>query len=400
MRTNHQNAKPIVKLHAIFTMLVSVVVLLIPTVSTAQSYTFETLYTFVGGADGGPATAGLIQDASGNLYGVAHGDGINNNHGVIFKISPTGEYSVLHTFSGSPDGTDPGARLVMDTTGNLYGTAGGGANGFGTVFKLTPSGQENVLYSFLGGADGVGPQGDLIMDTAGNFYGTTVEGGGTACSSFGCGTVFKLSPDGSETVLHSFTDTPDGANPQSGLVMDANGNLYGTTFFGGTYNAGTVYKVSPTGAEVVLYSFKGKDGDGKYPLAKLYIDKAGNLFGTTLEGGRTAQCTGCGTIFELFANGKEVILHAFNNQTDGAQPSGELVRDKVGNFYGTTVAGVHAGVVYELSPNGTLTVLQTFPNGSARDPYDGLLLDASGNLYGTLVAGGAHKLGVVFELKH
>ena len=255
------------------------------------------LYSFTG-SDGSEPFAGLIADSSGNLYGTTQSGGASGGHGVVFKLSPSGTETVLHTFTGGSDGGIPRAGLIADTGGNLYGTtAGGGASNAGTVFKLSPSGTETVLYSFTG-SDGSGPFAGLIADSSGNLYGTTQSGG----ASGGHGVVFKLSPGGTETVLYSFTGGSDGGTPRAGLIADSSGNLYGTTQFGGPgcggVGCGVVFKLSPSGTETVLYSFTGSDGSGPFP--GLIADSSGNLYGTTLSGGASG---GHGVVFKLTGAG-------------------------------------------------------------------------------------------------
>jgi uncharacterized repeat protein (TIGR03803 family) len=275
------------------------------------------LHSFSACTDGGEPYAGLLMDGAGNLYGTAGGGAACGMAGTVFKIDTADNFTVLHTFTG-PDGAGPTGGVIMDAAGNLYGTAGGGgAFSQGVVFRLDPSGNETVLYSFKGGSDGDGPTSRLIMDTAGNLYGTTVVGGGSdtsgTCNSqttvSGCGTVFKLDPSGNETVLYSFKGGSDGALPfQLGdgrLVRDAAGNLYGTTLEGGSgpctgrnqvvVGCGTVFKLDPAGNETVLYSFTGAS-DGAFPYAGLVMDPAGNLYGTASS---FLALGGFGTVFKL-----------------------------------------------------------------------------------------------------
>ena len=243
------------------------------------------------GSDGQYPAGSLIMDASGNLYGATQ-DGGKNGTGTVFKIIPSGAESVLYSFGPSPgaDGKTPTAGLVMDASGNLYGTTQfGSTSDSGTVFQITPSGTESVLHSFGTGNDGNGPEAGLIMDASGNLYGTTYSGG-----TNGKGTVFKISPSGTESVLHSFGTGTDGQNPQARLIMDRSGNLYGTTSGGGANGTGTVFQISPSGAESVLYSF-GTGTDGQSPLAGLVMDASGNLYGTTYSGGTN----GTGTVFRI-----------------------------------------------------------------------------------------------------
>ena len=251
-----------------------VLALLPPSALRAQSEqapAFQLLYSFTGGSDGGSPTSRLVQDAAGNLYGTTTRGGMGcgpvfKECGVVFKLDPSGNETVLFTFTGGADGGMPAGGLIQDASGNLYGTtSGGGDSGNGTVFRLDLSGNETVLYSFSGANDGARPSGALIRDEAGNLYGTTLAGGDEIpCggSAPGCGTVFKLDSTGKETVLHSFTGGGDGAFPYADLVLDAAGNLLGTTAGGGSGSAGAgdgvVFKIDVTGNESVLYTFKGE----------------------------------------------------------------------------------------------------------------------------------------------
>jgi uncharacterized repeat protein (TIGR03803 family) len=310
-------------------------------------------------------------------------------------------FKSLYSFSNSPNGATPFGGVVKDKLGNLYGaTSAGGVSGFGTVYKLSNSGKETVLYSFTGGADGSVPYAGLVMDRSGKLYGTTPFGG----SSDG-GTVFEVNPEtGQETVLHSFAGQPDGAEPFSGLILDKSGNLYGATFAGGSANDGTVYKVDiQTQQETVLYSFTG-DPDGGDPVyGNLLMDKSGNLYGTTQGGGSFNR----GSVWELSANGSETVLYSFTGGKDGGGSDGggadqSLVMDAKGNLYGVTEGGgVGAGVVFKVNiKTKTETVLYTFSalkNGEI--PTAGLVRDSKGNLYGTTAAGGGRaSYGTVFKL--
>ncbi len=351
--------------------------------------------------------AGLILDASGNAYGAAESGG-TYGYGVVFELSPdgAGEWAerVLYDFKGSPgdDGATPHATLVFDRAGNLYGTtvSGGVSGNFGIVFKLTPTSQgqwtETVLHRFTGGTDGATPYAGVILDAAGNVYGATDAGGAA-----GDGTVYKLTPSDSspwvETVLHSFTGKPDGAGPFAAPLLDAAGNLYGTTYRGGERNDGTVYKLAPqpdgSWAETVLYSFKG-GSDGVNPGAPLIADRSGNLYGTTAVGGSA----GCGIAFKLTAasDWAETVLHTFLGITDddGENPNG-LTFGPRGVLYGTTVGGGtdNPGTIFRLTPSEsggwTETVLYNFTAGlTGAYPSVGLTLGPNGGLYGTTLWGG------------
>jgi uncharacterized repeat protein (TIGR03803 family) len=279
--------------------------------------------------------------------------------------------------------------------------------------SLAWASSERVLYSFNNnGADGVTPYSSLVFDGSSNLYGTTVLGG-----SYGCGTVFELSPAGqgwTETVIYSFQNNgKDGCEPYAGLISDAAGNLYGTTYTGGGNGAGAVFELSPAGngqwREKLLSGFGGSRG--AYPIASLTFDSAGNLYGTTVEGGNGTNCrVGCGTVFQLtpVAKGRwtETVLHSFAGAgSDGAWPYSTLIFDASGNLYGTTFTGGQhfSGTVFELTPNDgqwTETILYSFNNNGqdAVAPTAGVVFDSSGNLYGTATAGGISQAGAVFEL--
>jgi uncharacterized repeat protein (TIGR03803 family) len=367
----------------------------------------------------------LVQDAAGNLYGTTSGGGVESSAceefsagcGVVFeliRVDSGYNFKVLYSFTGRADGGQPVAGLIRDSAGNLYGTtARGGAESSacsgpcGVVFKLSPTGTETVLYSFTG-PDGFSPTAGLVRDAAGNLYGATIGGGAS-----GLGVLFKLSPAGTETVLHSFTGA-DGANPYAGLVPDTAGNLYGTTSNGGAHEQGVVFKLNPTGTETVLYSFTG-GADGDHPQAGLVRDSAGNLYGTTFFGGTLGDgCTNaCGVAFKLSPTGTYTVLYSFPGSPDGGNPFGGLIQDTSGNLYGATRQGGAesgacalgtCGVVFELircdsAPSGyDFKVLHSFTGADGDLPLAGLILDAGGNLYGTTNRGGAYLGGVVFRL--
>jgi uncharacterized repeat protein (TIGR03803 family) len=370
----------------------------------AQAYRESTIYTFTDTPDGSSPWAGLIRDKAGNLYGTTH-DGGAYGQGTVFKVDATGKGTVLYSFTGYPDGANPQAVLFRGGAGNLYGTTTyyGGADLWGAVFELNRTGEETVLYSFTGGIDGGYPIGGLVRDHAGSFYGTTVDGGeGSACYYGGCGTVFKVDATGQETVLHSFTAGTEGQSPVEGLVRDAAGNLYGITYQGGksTCNngsgtgCGTVFELDHTGKLTVLHNFMGGK-DGAYPDARLIRDASGNLYGTTIEGGRGCKPYGCGTVFKVDATGKETVLHAFTGGAHGVVAS-SLVRDGKGNLYGAAGGGTYGqGMVFKLDTTGKQTVLYSFTGGADGGlPVGPLVLDKAGNLYGATIYGGAHGCGV------
>ena len=341
-------------------------IVLIPSIRSTRSAalptstsTFTRLHQFALPAepqDGTHPYGPLIEDSSGNLYGTTLSGGGSTGCGLggcgmVFTLtSPARNERILHIFTGGTDGAVPAGGLIQDAAGNLYGTTayGGGASacsfGCGTVFKVTTLGTETVLYSFAGGAaDGAYPEASLIMDLAGNLYGTTFGGGSSACPG-GCGVVFKLSPTGTETVLYSFTGDTDGANPIAGLIRDAAGNFYGTTLLRGTpgctysYGCGTVFELSPAGSLRVLHSFSG-GADGGNPQGGVILDASGNLYGTTAGGGASTCSGGCGVVFKLSPAGTETVLYSFTGATDGANPNSGLIEDAAGTFYGTTFNG-------------------------------------------------------------
>jgi uncharacterized repeat protein (TIGR03803 family) len=253
------------------------------------------------------------------------------------------KFKVLHTFHGK-DGGSPMGVLVLDAAGNIYGTTIGGGTGkcnkmgCGTAFELNKSGGQIWLHSF-GGANGYNPDAGLLRDAAGNLYGTTDVGGKISkkCGGVqegGCGVVFKLDKTGAETFLYKFKGAPDGSCPESLLVADKAGNLYGTTYMGGSSLAGTVFKVDTKGNETILYSFCSQTGcsDGQYPYPGVILDPAGNLYGVTTSGGSI----GAGEVFELDTAGNITVLYSFSGGSDGSGPSSVLVFDAAGNLYGTT----------------------------------------------------------------
>ncbi|MGA8493494.1 MAG: choice-of-anchor tandem repeat GloVer-containing protein [Terriglobales bacterium] len=373
---------------ALAVVLVPAVVVVVLAAPSAQAQTYSVLYSFKGYHGKNPY-AGLIQDKKGNLYGTTSVGGAYNL-GTVFELKTTGKEKVLYSFTSRATGTNPWAGLVRDSDGNLYGTTKhGGTYNYGVVFKLDTTGAETVLHSFTG-KDGAEPQGGLVRDSAGNLYGTTLFGGG------GGGVVFKLDTTGAETVLYSFLGGADGGNPPAGLVRDSAGNLYGTTTWGGTYWVGVVFKVDTTGAETVLHSFTG-GADGGEPYAGLVRDSAGNLYGTTYYGGASGAY---GAVFKLDTTGAETVLYSFTGGADGGQPLAGLVRDSAGNLYGTTREGgaYSNGVVFKLDTTGVETVLYSFEGGAGGFPEAGLLRDSAGNLYGTTQAGGAYNHGLVFKI--
>jgi uncharacterized repeat protein (TIGR03803 family) len=390
-------------------LLATVIVLLIVHSRPAPAQTFTTLYSFTGGADGGVPEGSLLLDAEGNLYGTTSVGGAIDCYlsyvgcGTAFELTPSGSESVLHSFGrrvtapSLSDGANPEAGLLLDGQGNLYGTTYNGGtfwNAYGTtgtggtVFVLTPTGVEKVLHNFSGGPDdGANPYGSLVSDGQGNLYGITQAGGAN-----GQGTVFEVTASGAEKVLYSFTGGTDGGVPNAPLVLDAAGNLYGTTFNGGAYDLGTVFMLTTTGEETILYSFAG-GADAQLPGGGVIFDSEGNLYGTTVEGGTFNNCNaiGCGTVFELTSKGYLKLVHSFaGSPNDGSWPLGSLAIDAHGNLYGTTYASgaFGYGTLYQLAPGGAETILHNFSFGSDGGlPTNGVILDSTGDLYGTTPEG-------------
>lgn len=363
-----------------------------------ETFTYSVLHSFTGQPDGGHPFAGLVLDKAGNLYGTTSSGGTSDG-GTVFKLDPTGKETVLYNFTGGADGGYPSqGELILDAAGNLYGTAGmGGSGGFGVVFKLDSAGAETVLYNFTAGPDGGWPHAGVVRDAAGNLYGTAQTGGDLTCGfGFGCGVVFKVDANGNETVLHDFEGGADGVSPFGNLVLDTAGNLYGTTTAGGASNEGVVFKVDPIGTETVLHTFTGPDGGGS--TGRLVRDAAGNLYGTTSGGGASKQ----GTVFKVDPSGKETVLYSFTGGTDGTAPITGLALDTEGDLYGTTDSGGNSpncffgcGVVFKVDPTGKETVLHNFTGTDGAQGLD-VIRDAAGNLYGTTLEGGVSGCDVVF----
>jgi len=395
-------------------LLLTIVLVFIVSAPSVQAQTFTVLHKFTGGLDGAEPPAGVLRDATGNIYGVTEYGG-SFNYGTVFQMDAEDKETVLHSFRGG-EGLWPVGGLIEDAAGNLYGTTsnggkaegGGCEHGCGTVFERDKTGKQTVLYAFTGGTDGGHPDSTLIRDAAGNLYGTTSGGGSSSgnCQYFhGCGVVFKLSEDGKETVLYSFSDLTDGEFPE-GVVRDEAGNFYGTTYDGGTFGKGVVFKLDKTGTLTLLYSFTGGFDSGD-PRGIFLRDRSGDLYGTTYGVGAQDY----GVVFKLDAGSKLTVLYSFTGGTDGRYP-GTLVSDQAGNLYGTALGGgtgsgcyySACGTVFKVDTEGKLTVLHSFKGADGELP-NGLMIDGAGNLYGTTLGGGKgsacsyyHGCGVVFEL--
>jgi uncharacterized repeat protein (TIGR03803 family) len=394
-----------------------------PAVAGRAHATEKVLYSFTGGTDGGGPNGSILFDGSGNAYGTTHFGGITScggqvggGCGVVFELSPdeSGGWSEspLYAFSDGTDGGFPNAGVILDHSGNLFGTASTGGStqcsiGCGVAYELNKSGSkwsESVLHTFTG-SDGQFPNAALLAASGGAIYSTTWYGGST-----GNGTVFSLTPNGSswlESVLYSFKGTTDGSAPASGVIADRAGNLYGTTYKFDGDNDGVAYELRKQSRgswkDRVLYTFTN-NGGGEDPYAGLITPVKDKFFGAAIEGGST----GGGVAFELSKHARhwsETVLHTFGKSGDGNSPYGGLVSDNAGNFFGTTVFGgsSNAGTVYELSPvhGGQWKERLLYSFTGAADgayPSGALTFDSAGNLYGTTSNGGSSGNGVVFEI--
>ena len=354
-----------------------------------------TLMHSFNGNDGEDPRGDLLLDALGNLWGTTRSGTTSN--GTIFKINAAGIFSLLYSLgTGVNEGGSPEAGLVQDSAGDLYGTTTlGGLSNSGEVFKLTQGGVYSSVYelNYLAAAS-TQTTASLVMGAAGVFYGAAQYGGAS-----NSGYVFKIE-NGVGSVLYSLAGAPDGFNPKAGLVFGNDGNLYGTTESGGAGGtpSGTVFKVTPGGAESVVHSFGQVANEGKQPNGKLFKNTQGDFLGTTTLGGTD----GVGTIYKVTPAGVATVLYSFRaTGGDGQTPKGALLLDSLGNLYGTTSAGGAAGrgTVFKLSPAGVMTILHSFaasPDGNG--PVAGLVMDSAGNLYGTTSSGGVNGKGTVFKI--
>jgi uncharacterized repeat protein (TIGR03803 family) len=325
----------------------------------------------------------------------------------------------LYSFKAGDDGAFPQGEVVIDAQGNIFGVAesgggsGCGGGGCGVVFKLARGGSETVLHAFASGDDGAFPIAGPVMNSAGDLYGVTLNGG----AQCGCGAIYKIAPNGAESIVYAFKGGKDGASPLGRLALDAKGNLYGTTSAGGVdcngfgVGCGTVFKFEPaTGKHKVLYSFAGGGSDGVYPAAGVTLGKDGAFYGTAANGGVDCDGAGqgCGVVYRVTTKGDEKVLYAFAGGAAGANPAGGVAMDADGALWGTTNnggidcdgSGAGCGVAYKLSPDGTVTTLHVFKGGEdGAYPRATLYLDGLGGAYGTTVEGGGENDGgVVFRV--
>lgn len=385
----------------------------------AQAQTYTVLHAFTAGTDGADPTP-IIRDEEGNIYGATKFGGIPScgadSCGTVFKIDSAGNESTLYRFEGGNNGYGPFAGLARDAKGNLYGTTQG--NGFvggaSVVFKVSPQGQETVLFVAGETAQGCCLDSPVALDAQGNVYGMSPYGGkpncGLAQNNLGCGTLFKITPDGKFKVLHVFKGK-DGIQPEGGVVLDAQGNIYGTAVWGGNLKCyypgwgegagpgcGTIYKLEPSGKFTVLHTFTGPH-DGSYPLG-LIIDSAGNLYGIADSGGDIIPHSnykyGLGTVFKVDTSGKYSVLFTFTPETTlNHLYASHLARDSGGNLYGIQQANNCAGggCIFRIDPKGNYTDVYDFTFEQSGDPsfYDamGLVLGSDGDFYGSTPFGGS-----------
>ena len=380
---------------------------------TATATTTDVIFSF-NEDDGEYADTDLETDSAGNIYGttVLGGD---HGSGTVFQLSPIPNgwvQNVLYSFTGGADGGEPYKGVSIDRQGNLYGTAVTGGSGSceggcGVVYKLTNSGgtwTQTVIHAFTGGDDGSGPGARVTVDGSGNLYGMTPTGG-----TYGAGTIYKMHPHGSSwdfQVIHTFTGGADGASGSAGRMLLSQGALYGAVTAGGTYGAGLVFQLTHTAVGEwdfsALYSFRGQP-DGSFPYGGLLRAASGKLYGTTYYGGEN----GIGAVYELSprqtGEWRERVIYSFQSESDGNSPISNLVRDAAGNLYGTTSeGGLGSGTIFKLSPIGggqwTESVVHAFagpPDGGFS--YNGMVVDPFGNFYGATVHGGTTDDGCVYQ---
>jgi uncharacterized repeat protein (TIGR03803 family) len=367
----------------------------------SPAQTFTRLFSF-DVTDGSQPYASLVQGLDGNLYGTTpYGGPQSHDNGTVYKITPSGALTTLEVFScvgaSCPNGEFPYAGLALATDGSLYGTTlGGGSHNRGAVFKVTSSGTFTLLHSFLGKQECC-PYGGLVQVANGDLYGTNAGAGGG-------GTVFKMTPHSNYAWVYCFCSQTDGGVPHAAMVQGTDGNLYGTTVYGGASNNGTVFKMTPSGTLTTLHSFCSRTNctDGGNPYAGLVQGIDGNFYGTTANfGGGTHS----GTVFKITPSGVLTTLYAFCSETkctDGANPYATLVQATDGNFYGTTLGGGagNRGTIFKIISSGTLTTLYSFCSqtdcADGANPYAGLVQATDGNFYGTTSSYGA-GVGTVFK---
>jgi uncharacterized repeat protein (TIGR03803 family) len=378
-----------------------IVLALCTTSVVAAAQTLNTLFDFDGSNGAAPEYMSFTQGADGSLYGTTTlGGDLTCERpygcGTVFKITQDGVLTTLHVFEAT-DGSRPYSTLVQTATGDFYGTTSqAGASGYGTFFKISPSGELTTFHNFAGPpTEGSQPIGSLIQGVDGNFYGTTYGGGS---NDYGLGTIFKITPNGDLTTLHSFDDG-DGAFPIGGLVEATDGVFYGTTEAGGiSGDYGTVFKITTDGTFTNLFTFD--DDNGAEPQGTLLQATNGNFYGVTFDGGLGSNCPGrCGTIFALTQDGIVTSLYSFD-YVDGANPVGGLIEGADRKLYGSTSGGVDndKGTLFQLTPTEVLTTLAAFDGTDGAIPYGPMIQSTTGSFYGTTAGGGTNNYGSIFRL--
>jgi uncharacterized repeat protein (TIGR03803 family) len=402
---------------------------LICAAALAPAQTFQTLVNFSKTSGEQPPYSPLIQGADGNLYGTTGGFAGPNALGTAYRMTPAGDLTALYNFcalKGCGDGAYPSGGIVQAGNGNFYGvTYRGGALDAGIIYELTPAGKLTTMYSFCSQTnctDGELPIGGLIQATNGNFYGTTHMGGANGFAG-NYGTIFEITPSRQFTTLYSFcsqANCADGQSPYASLVQASNGNIYGTTVYGGvssycadqSLGCGTIFEITAAGKFTTLYSFcsQANCADGFYPFSGLIQASNGNLYGTTQQGGTTG---GYGTVFEITTAGKLTTLYSFCTEAscaDGEDPSSGLVQGSNGTLYGTTSFGgancyaIFCGTAYEITPAGKLTTVHTFHPALEGMTPTSIMQATDGTLYGVTSEGGDNSTcasfgcGTVFSL--
>ncbi|MDP9170035.1 MAG: hypothetical protein M3N54_05425 [Acidobacteriota bacterium] len=330
-------------------------------------------------------TAPLTSGTDGNFYGTASQ---GRSYGTIFRITRSGALSTLHAFNNT-DGATPVGGVIFGTDGLLYGsTTSGGANGAGTVYKISTTGTFTSLYSFSATSDGASPAGKLVQGSDSNFYGVTFQGGAN-----GCGSIFQITPAGTYTVLHQMVCHTDGGNPRDGLILANDGYFYGTASAGGSHSSGTVFKVAADGTFTVMHNFATSEGYAPYATVMQASD--GLFYGTTFQGGSA----GNGTVFTMAADGAVSTLHTFIGN-EGRNPAAPLIEGADGNFYGTAYHGGDAiyGTVFAMNRNGVVTRLHSFTGSDGQYPQAPVTENPAGTFYGTTYQGGFNNKGVIYSV--
>ncbi len=366
--------------------------------------TFEVVHPFTGSPDGANPSGPLVQATDGNFYGMTLLGG-TLGVGTIYQVQPDGTTTVLHSFTSAPsDGANPAGAVTQATDGNFYGTTQlGGTFGLGTVYQMTPDGTVTILHSFTHDDGAAVPAGTLIQASDGNLYGTTFYTDHDDRTGYftGGGTAFQITLDGTLTILHQFAGGADGYGPNGGLVQASDGTLYGSTRYTGGddmghfFGGGTVFQMTLDGTVTTLHEFAGGT-DGYQPFAGLVIATDGTFYGTTGAGGMPNQ----GTVFQIASDGTIAIVHAFASGAEGAQPFAGLIQATDGNFYGTTqrAGALNNGTVFTIATDGTVTTLHDVDSGAEGAAPQALIQGIDGNFYGTTLGQiGAHS-GSVFRL--